>query len=401
MNVRKHIRRSLKRNIWLLITIEFFAELRLYFPVAVIAFESLMGSYTMAMGIFAVATAVMTLAEVPTGILSDKWGRRGTLILGSITEASAVGLYTLAFVFVEHHIFFLYLGAILYGVSGAFFSGNNHAMVYETLAAFKREKEVGKILGRISSLGQVGLAISGIVAGLLVWHGTDYKTLMFLTLPSLFMTILLACLTVEPPVHCVEDRTPWQHMKKAAKLLAASGKLRLLTMTIAMQQGAGLSNYYFTPSFIESVWPAWMTPVYRTGQHTIGAIGFWFSGTLTKRFGAIRVLLGGTVVGQSLYLIGLTTANFFSPFVMMLSQATYASSTTAERVVQQETFSDAQRATMGSLISFISGIFSAVFCLLMGWVSDLTTPAFAMLSLFLCRAVIVDWLYIQLYTKHR
>jgi len=401
MNLRKNLRRSLKRNIWLLMAIEFFAETRFYFPVAVLAFESITGSYTMAMSVFSVMAITMTLSEVPTGVMSDKWGRRGTLLLGSLAEVCAVGGYALAFAFTDYALLFLYTGATCYGISSAMFSGNNHAMVYETLAYYKRTKELPKVLGRISAAGQIGLALMGAVTGGLLWLGMDYAALVMMSVPPLLVSFLLAWLTIEPPEHIIEDRTPWQHMKKAAKLILNNGKLRLLALAAALQQGAGQSNYYFAPGFIASVWPEWLTPVYRTGQHLIGTMGFWHAGKVIKRFGALKVLVGVTVMANVLQIVALAIANILSPVLMMFTQFSYAFGTTAERTVQQENFTDAQRATMGSLISFCAGIFMALSSLLMGWFSDLWGPAIAMLGTYAGRAVIVNWIYMQLYTKHK
>lgn len=381
--------------------IEFFAETRFYFPVAVLAFESLTGSFTMAMSVFSVTAIVMTMAEIPTGVMSDKCGRRGTLLLGSFAEAIAVINFALAFIFQEFNLVFLYAGGGFYGLSSALFSGNNHAMVYETLAYYKRTKEIAKVLGRISAMGQIGLAVMGTVTGLLIWIGFDYRTLVLMSLPPLFITVLLAWFTVEPPEHIIEDQTPWQHMKKAAKLIAKNGKLRLLAVASALQTGAGQSNYYFTPSFVASVWPEWLTSVYRTGQHIIGTIGFWYAGTVIKRFGALKTLMGVTFLANVVQITALGIANFFSPLMMIFTQFSYAFGTTAERTVQQQNFTDAQRATMGSLISFFAGIFLALNGLLMGWLSDQWGPAFAMLSTYLGRAIIVNWIYIKLYTKHK
>jgi len=398
---KRHMRRSLRRNLWLLMVIEFFAETRFYFPVALLAFQSLLGSYTMGMSVFSVVAIAMTLADIPTGVLSDKWGRRGTLILGSLGEVFAVANYALAFTYPAHCYLFLYVGSISYGFSGALFSGNNQAMVYETLTYYRRTTEVAKVLGRISAMGQIALAIIGTLTGLLIWLGVDYRTLVLMTIAPLLMTVLLAWFLVEPPDHLVEDRNPWQHMKKAAKLLIKNQKLRLLAIATILQSGSGQANYYFTPGFVDSVWPHWLTPVYRTGQHVIGSLGFWFAGHVIKRYGALKVLLSGTFLANIVAVTAYGLASFASPFLLMLTQLSYALGTTADRTVQQENFSDAQRATMGSLISFFTGILIALSGLLMGWLSDMYSPGIAMLSVLICRASVVNWIYIRLYKKHK
>jgi len=401
MNTRKLLRRSLKRNITLLIISEFFAETRFYMPIALLIFASLTGSFTMGMSIFSVTALMAALFEIPTGIISDRWGRRGTCILCSMAEATAVTCYTLAFVFRDHCLWFLYAGATFYGFANALLSGNNQALVYDTLASYKRTDEIGTVLGRISSMGQVALGLCGIITGLLLWFGIDYFSLMLLSLVSLFVNVLLAFLTIEPPCHYVNEADSWAHMKKAIKLLAHNKKLRLFAVASALQGGAGHANYYFTAGFVDSVWPAWLTPVYRTGQHMIGALGFWHAGRFVKYFKPIKILAFGTFITNIVALASYAMANVFSPLLLMFTQLSYAFGSTADRAVQHEAFSDAQRATMGSLISFCTAMITAGAALLMGWISDNSTPAFAMFSVLLGRACVVNTIYFRLYKKHK
>ncbi|MDD2326273.1 MAG: hypothetical protein PHW63_09790 [Alphaproteobacteria bacterium] len=94
---KRPARRALRRNINLLIISELFAELRFYFPVAVLVFQSITGSYAAAMSVFALANIMHAFFEIPTGLLSDRWGRRGTLIAGAIGEFLSAVCYAAAF----------------------------------------------------------------------------------------------------------------------------------------------------------------------------------------------------------------------------------------------------------------------------------------------------------------
>lgn len=182
-----------------------------------------------------------------------------TLLIGTFGELLSVLCYALAFSS-AYPFWLLYLGSVLYGFSNALFSGNNHAMIYETLASYRRTKETAKILGRVSSLGQIALGISGVLAGLLLWAGMSFETLMYLSLASLSINLVVAYWTIEPPCQCIEDNHPWDHMKKAFRLLVKNKKLRLYSIASIVQGGGGFTNYYFTPSFIDTVWPTWLTP---------------------------------------------------------------------------------------------------------------------------------------------
>lgn len=399
---KHHHPKHLKRNVTLAMMSEWLTEMRLFFPVAVLGFQSLTGSYTMAMSVFAFASLTAAMLEIPTGILSDKWGRRGTWIVGALGELMAVFCYTLAFWYPAFVLPLLYTGSLFYGLANALYSGNNHAMLYDTLACYRREKQIATVLGRVSSMGQMGLGTAGLCAGSLLWLGATYETLLIISLVFLSANVLIAFLTIEPPRHYVkEDGSSLKHMKKALKLITQNGKLRLYAIASIIQRGAGQANYYFSPSFIESVWPLWLTPIYRTLQHSFGATGFWYAGKFIKRFGGAFTLLYGTALSQIASLIAYALSSVFSPLLLMATQLSYGLCTTADNTVQQENFSDAQRATMGSLISFGSAIMTALMAIVTGFISDHTGPAIAIGGTLFARALIVNAIYFKLYKTHK
>jgi len=99
-------------------------------------------------------------------------------------------------------------------------------------------------------------------------------------------------------------------------------------------------------------------------------------------------------------LVAYAICNVFSPFLLMLTQISYGLGVTAEQAAQQEIFSDAQRATMASLISFSTSIMFGVTALLLGALSDLFSPAIALFIILAAKSVVVLSLYHTLYAKH-
>ncbi len=392
--------RRLKRNVPLIAANEFMGSIGFFFPITILIFKSLTGSYTLGMSVYSIMAFATAFFEIPTGVLSDRWGRRGVFIAGSLCEFLGVSCYALAFGSARP-LWMLYLGITFYGLARSLFSGNNDAMIHESLVALKRKHQFPKAIGRFTSMGQAGLALGGIVCGLMLWAGLDYRTLVLLTLIPLSLNIFLATLTIEPPVHFIKEGNSLAHMKTAMKLIVKNKKLRLLALAVTIQNGTGFSSYYFTPGFLATVWPAWMVPLYRTGQNGIGAISFWFAGSVVRRLGAIRVLFVGSLIGNILGLLAYVTETFLSPFLLMLTQVTYALGTTANQSLQQENFSDAQRATMGSLISFSTSIVMGLATLFLGFLSDMTSPAMALTILLLSKAIFVFWIQRRLYTHHR
>jgi len=88
---------NLRRNLNLLPWNALFGSMQLFYPVAVLAYREVTGSFADAMGVFAVMSVSQALLEIPTGVFSDKIGRRMTFILGSIAEVLGIVLLALSF----------------------------------------------------------------------------------------------------------------------------------------------------------------------------------------------------------------------------------------------------------------------------------------------------------------
>ncbi len=390
---------KLRRNIDILAWNTFLAELRLYYPVAVLAFQAAAGSFAEAMSVFAVRETSQALLEVPTGVLSDKMGRRLTFVFGSLAELVGVSFYALAF-FTPYPLWFLYAGAALFGFAGALFSGNNDALIYETLSAYRRAGDTAKMIGRVSSMGQLGLAASGVLASLCLLLGLSYRDLMVFSVFPIFLSFLLSLFMIEPPRHKAEEERSLAHMKQALKLIVKNPRLRWLAIAGAVKHGLGNATHSFTPGFIDSVRPAWLTPLYRSAQNGLGAVSFWFAGRVAKRFGLMRSLFGATAYSYLAAGISFATATFFSPFLLLTTQFSYAVGLTADGALKQENFSKAQRSTMGSLIAFAGSLVSGAGAVLTGVLADYFGPADSLLILLLI-TLPTALIYFRLYKAER
>ncbi len=395
---KKHSPR-LYRNLTLLAWNAFFAELRIYYPVAVLAFQAVSGSFVEAMGVFALMGVSQAFLEVPTGIFSDKIGRRNTLISGSLAEVIGAGFLALAFL-LPHGVWALYVGAAFIGLANALHSGNSDALIYETLSHYKQTQKASKVFGRIGSMGQGALALSGGLAALCLWLGMSYTNLMVLSVFPVLASFVFTLFIVEPTKREVEETHTIKHMKKALHLIVSNPRLRWLTIASAIKTGLGQASHSFTPGFIETVWPLWLTPLYRTAQNGIGAISFWFSGRLTERYGLMKTLLGGSAYSYLAALIAYLMSTVISPVLLLSTQISYASSITAEKALKQESFSNAQRSTMESIISLAGALVGGAGSIIAGYLADIYSPSqslIVLLSITLPTVIV----YYKLYQKER
>ncbi len=391
----------LRHNIVLMNLNTFFGALRFFYPVSILYFQQVTGNFTTAMGVFSFACVTQVIFEIPLGILSDRLGRKGTLILGCISELAAVCSYALALSppFLDGWIW-LYLGGALFGFSEACFSGNNTALIYETLGTFKKTDMTAKILGRNNSMMQIGLATSGAAAAFFLYIGYDFQDLIIFSIPPFILCVFTAFLIQEPPVHFIKEENTWTHTKLSLHLLLKNKKLKLLAIAEIIKTGMDGAAHSFMPKFISLVWPTWAVPLYRLGQNMTGAISFWQAGHITNKFGAEKTLFGGSIISFFCDAIAFIGSSVISPFLLFATQVNYATSMTASETLKQHNFSDAQRSTMGSLISFLGGAFSALFYLGAGILADVFSPQITLL-IILCCSLPTLFIYHRLYSHHK
>jgi len=154
---------SLHPNIPRLYLIKIAKWLMLYMPIVVYFYESNGLSMKEIMVLQAVCSVVIVVLEIPSGYLADVWGRKRTLILGSIMGVIGFLIYGVSYGFTGFMI-----AEIILGIGQSCVSGADSAMLYDSLLERGKEREYKKMEGRISSLGNLAEAAASLVALFLI-----------------------------------------------------------------------------------------------------------------------------------------------------------------------------------------------------------------------------------------
>lgn len=132
-----------------------------FIAVWIILLEGTRGfSFTAIMALDAVFFTVIVLAEVPTGYVGDRLGRRNALLVGAVISAGAA----VAFGFVRSVPAF----AVVFGVWGfaiTLRSGNDSAWLYDALAAQGTPERFGRVRGRGLSVFLLANAATAVLGG--------------------------------------------------------------------------------------------------------------------------------------------------------------------------------------------------------------------------------------------
>jgi MFS family permease len=142
--------------------------------------------------LYAIFDVGTTVLEVPSGYMSDRLGRRFTLIASAIA-----GLAGTALLAVGNSFEAFALAQILLGASAAFASGTDSALLYESLAASGRQGEIERQELRAWRFSFIALAISAASGGALA---TQLDALPFFAGAVAFAGVLMITFGfAEPP----------------------------------------------------------------------------------------------------------------------------------------------------------------------------------------------------------
>ncbi|OGY11173.1 MAG: hypothetical protein A3H88_01090 [Candidatus Blackburnbacteria bacterium RIFCSPLOWO2_02_FULL_44_9] len=384
-------RMSLRRNIRLLILFQFLVEFRLYAAVLVIYFAQVTGSYALAMSVLSVGMIAAAAFEVPTGIFSDLVGRRNTVVLGAIASILFVFFYAIGGSFLM-----LAIGAVFEGLSRALWSGNNDALLYESVESKNPEDGFSKYSGKSQSAGQAALAICAVLGGIVATF--SLSLVMWLTLIPQVIAFFVSLFLLEPKTHSQKSGNIYFHLSESIRQFRENYKLRLVSLNSILKFAFGETSFQFKPVFINSLWPLWAVGVAHTLSFVGGSVSFYFSGYFIRKFGALKVLIGELVFSRVLNFVALLFPTIVSPVLMSATSLTYGAGQVANSTLMQKEFTREQRATLGSINSLAASMAFAVVSFLVGLFADQIGPV---RTLLIAQFVLVLplWIYWRIF-KH-
>ncbi len=190
--------------------------------------------------IYSVAMVVM---EYPSGYLSDRMGYRMALSLASALGICGWGLYTIADSFLS-----VLAAEILLGISFAFISGSDSALLFETLKGTSEEVHYARHEGRMNGFAQIGEACGASFSGLL--YTTAPLLPFFIQIAVWILALLLTRTLIEPDR---QTSVPKSHIVEALQSTRyALVENRRLRYTLILNVILGLASFY----------PVWLVQPY-------------------------------------------------------------------------------------------------------------------------------------------
>lgn len=207
----------------------------LYFQKELSAAEALM--------LYVILDLCTTVFEVPSGYMSDRIGRRITLILAAIAGAAGAAMQAVG------EGFWVFAAAqVLVGMSFAFASGTDSSLLYESLAASGRKEEVERQELKAWRFQFWALALSAFLGGVLALR--DPALAYWATAASFLATLAITLLFREPGVTTERSKVP---MGSLGAAMTNPVLAWIFGLTVAMYVFSHVPFAYGQPFILEAL----------------------------------------------------------------------------------------------------------------------------------------------------
>ena len=352
---------NLKHNIIKLYLLKALKWFMIVMPIIVLFFESKGLSLTQIMILQGTYSLFVALFEIPSGFFADIYGRKNSILIGSI------------FLFLGYVIFSFFSGfneflfaEILLGIGGSLISGADSAILYDTLLETKEDNEYTKIEGKTYAIGNFSEGIAGILGGFLAM--TSINLPVYIQTIVMFLSIPVAMTLVEPKssyklaksfnsvITVVKDT--FIHNRKLRWYIIYSSSMGIATLSIA----------WFVQPFLMEI----ETPILYYGiiwaflNFTAGITSYYshlFNNDNLLIYTSLTMII-------SLILLGLYVSYFGLIFIIIIYLLRGVITPNLRNLININSTSE-RRATVLSLRSFVIRLSFAIIAPILGYITDL------------------------------
>ncbi len=280
-------------------------------PVWVVLLDQARGfSYTQITALDTAFFLTVLLAELPTGYVGDRIGRRNALAVSSV----AVGLSAVAFGLVESYGAFLVV-YVAWGLAQTFRTGNDSAWLYDALVRFGRPESFARVRGRGLAVLLATNAVTAIAGGYLYAADPRYPFVA-----TGVVNILSGVVVATMPETSVADGAAFT-VREAVDALSRlfDPGLRGFVLYVSLFYAAGWSvDLFVQPISLDAGLGAVELGYLYAVLVGASAVASNYAGVAADRLGVARLLLvSPLVLGAAFLAVGVTPLAAVPVFVLM------------------------------------------------------------------------------------
>jgi MFS family permease len=380
-------------NVWKAYAYHFTGQFQLWLPIWVLYLQETRGlSLTQISLLDTPFWLLIVVAEVPTGAIADRFGRKLSLMLGSALFAIAVFVFGIA----DSYPVIL-LSYTAWGLSLTFQSGADTAIVYDSLKQIGREADFQRINGRIWAI-KSGAALLALLIGAPLAAVTSLAFPVVVSAAIAAMGIFVA-LSMHEPRHTQEGShvAYFSMVRDGVRDAWRRPSLRYVILFSGVLNAATFAPMIFVQPYLD--------------DHGIGTGSLGFFQAPIRAFGIVAALLAYRFIAQT----GRRTAFFSMPIALALCYFLLAGFDNVLMYVAflpvgmvagmqnpvlatyvNERIPSERRATMLSVQSVVASILLAGLEPLAGFISDAAGLqamflGFALMSAIVAPAILLLW----------
>lgn len=327
------------------------------------------------------------LFEVPTGVVADKYGRRTSLIWGSIFGILGFTLYVLT-----SNLLLFVASELVLALALTFRSGANEALLYESLPDKSKAQSA---FARLEIISMLGIMLGPFLGSWLLNWGTPRQVFSSQIIAMLISFIFASHLSADSRSEETEQKRFWTILINGTKIVFSNR--RLLILALDMSLVAGLSKtmvFLFQAELLtQQVDLAWIGRIQGLGVG-VEIVVIYLSSWLAEKIsnGKNIVILGsGLIPAFGFWLLGKSI--FFTALAVALTIGFGLSRKPLFKAIFNEHLTNSERATAISSMSMLSNLFLAVINPMVGYFADhnllLTSRV---LGITLVAGVFISWL---------
>jgi len=262
----------------------------------------------------AIMITTATIGEIPAGVIADILGKKPSVILAFFL--GAVGNLLMAF---APNYPVLVVSIIAMTMGGAFYSGSLEALVYDSLKEIRKSDLYEKVIGRMTTMQNLGMALAGITGGFLYKFNVSLPFLMVAL--AYLVGMVVSLLLVEPLIDSEKYSLKKFISQNTAgfKELFANQKITIMVLAFLVP-GAFMvasENVLNDATAVELGFDSIGLGIFTTGLYLFGIAISEKTDWLSKKFSFKWIYLGSILV-YSLTLIAIPKAAIVFGAILLL-----------------------------------------------------------------------------------
>lgn len=229
------------------------------------------------------------LGEMPTGIISDLYGRRLSRLLGRMVEIVSIILLIFA-----RQEWMIYLSFILQALSYNLESGTDSAYVYDLLLEYNEQDEFAKIQGKREVVIQVAMLLSttigGIIAGLS--YQLTYGLSILIVILSIFALLQMKEIKNKGYIKTNILHDMKQQVVMSCELIKQDHQIFYLILSTALFSASLTTAYYYLTNYWKELGVSISAiSIFLSLENITGIIAGVITYKIMKRYSQKRLLL--------------------------------------------------------------------------------------------------------------